>query len=162
MRDHGETTMTFIRTCMLVCVIPLALAWQGSLAGQHSYAQVATAPAAHGGSRSRTSVVLWAAPVSSRRAHGRNSGRSRHRAAHKSDPFVDAPIARAAHPAANQKKWVRLDALAARNAVVREDAERDARTERLYRSSQLSAPILKDAKACKRTSANGMSIYENC
>jgi hypothetical protein len=162
MRGHGETTMTFIRTCMLICVVPLALAWQGSLAGQHNYAQIAAEPESHDASASRTSLVLWAAPASSRRTHGRSAGRSRHRAAHKSDPFADAPIARAAHPAANPKKWVRADALAARNAVVREDAEREARAERLYRSSQLSAPIVKDAKACKRTSANGMSIYENC
>jgi hypothetical protein len=162
MRDHGETTMTFIRTCVLVCVVPLALAWQGSLAGQHYHAQVAAAPAAHGGVKNRTSVVLSAATVSSRRAHGRSSGRSRRRAARKSDPFANAPTMRVAYPATNPKKWVRADALAARNAVVREDAERDARAERLYRSSQLSAPILKDAKACKRTGANGMSIYENC
>lgn len=147
---------------MLVCVVPLALAWQGSLARQHNYAQIAAVSESHDASASRTSVVLWAAPVSSRRTHGRSGGRSRRRAVRKSDPFAEAPIVHAARPAASHGKSVRADALAARNAVAREDAERDARAERLYRSSQLSAPILKDAKACKRTSANGMSIYENC
>jgi len=41
-------------------------------------------------------------------------------------------------------------------------AESNARVERLYRASQFSAPIIIDAKACKRVGANGESIYENC
>jgi len=41
-------------------------------------------------------------------------------------------------------------------------AETDARAERLYRASQFSAPIIIDAKACKRVGAHGESIYENC
>jgi hypothetical protein len=41
-------------------------------------------------------------------------------------------------------------------------AESNARTERLYRDSQVSAPIIIDAKACKRIGAHGESIYENC
>ncbi len=43
-----------------------------------------------------------------------------------------------------------------------EQAESNARAERLYRASQFSAPLLIDAKACKRVGANGESIYENC
>ena len=45
---------------------------------------------------------------------------------------------------------------------MREHADRDARAERIYRSSQLSAPIIIDAKACKRIGSRGESIYENC
>lgn len=41
-------------------------------------------------------------------------------------------------------------------------AESNARAERLYRASQFSAPILIDAKACKRIGKHGESIYENC
>ena len=41
-------------------------------------------------------------------------------------------------------------------------AESNARAERLYRASQVSAPIIIDAKACKRIGAHGESIYENC
>jgi hypothetical protein len=43
-----------------------------------------------------------------------------------------------------------------------QQAESNARAARLYRASQFSAPILIDAKACKRVGANGQSIYENC
>jgi hypothetical protein len=41
-------------------------------------------------------------------------------------------------------------------------AESNARAERLYRASQFSAPIIIDAKACKRVGPHGESIYENC
>jgi len=41
-------------------------------------------------------------------------------------------------------------------------AESNARAERLYRASQVSAPIIIDARACKRIGAHGESIYENC
>ncbi|MEO5596829.1 MAG: hypothetical protein ABIQ97_06735 [Lysobacteraceae bacterium] len=51
---------------------------------------------------------------------------------------------------------------AARNAQSREVAERDARSMRIYRTSQLSAPIIPDATSCKRVGAHGESIYENC
>lgn len=47
-------------------------------------------------------------------------------------------------------------------AAVSEQAERDARAQRLYRSSQTSAPIIRNARACKRIGAHGESIYENC
>ena len=51
---------------------------------------------------------------------------------------------------------------AAENHAAREQAERDARAERIYRSSQLSAPIIVEATACKRIGSHGESIYENC
>lgn len=60
------------------------------------------------------------------------------------------------------KKWMRGTTQFATKAAARDQSERDARSERLYRSSQLSAPIITDAKACKRTGAHGESIYENC
>ncbi len=49
-----------------------------------------------------------------------------------------------------------------RQAVANEISERGARADRLYAASQLSAPIILDAKACRRTGTNGESIYENC
>jgi len=54
------------------------------------------------------------------------------------------------------------DALAAEKTAIREHGERDARVERIYRSSQLSAPIIVDARACRRIGMHGESIYENC
>lgn len=46
--------------------------------------------------------------------------------------------------------------------LAREKQDIDARADRLYRASQVSAPIIVDAKACRRTGAHGESIYENC
>ena len=63
---------------------------------------------------------------------------------------------------ARQVKQNRRDAHAAEKYAIREQAERDARAERIYRSSQFSAPIIIDAKACKRIGPHGESIYENC
>ena len=63
---------------------------------------------------------------------------------------------------AGQAKQNRRDARAAEKYAIREQAERDARAERIYRSSQFSAPIIIDARACKRRGAHGESIYENC
>ena len=54
------------------------------------------------------------------------------------------------------------ESLSAEKYALREHAERDARAERIYRSSQLSVPIIIDAKACKRIGRHGESIYENC
>lgn len=71
-------------------------------------------------------------------------------------------LTHAAHVASNERKPDRGLATAIRNADARDAAERDARAERLYRSSQLSAPIIPDAKACRRSGAHGESIYENC
>ncbi len=51
---------------------------------------------------------------------------------------------------------------AAEKYAAREQAERDARAERIYRSSQLSAPIIVEATACKRIGSHGESVYENC
>jgi hypothetical protein len=56
----------------------------------------------------------------------------------------------------------RSDLAAARKAALQEKAEAGARADRLYGASQLSAPIIVNAKACKRIGANGESIYENC
>lgn len=51
---------------------------------------------------------------------------------------------------------------AGERAAAREQAGRDATADYIYRVSQLSAPIIVDAKACKRIGAHGESIYENC
>lgn len=51
---------------------------------------------------------------------------------------------------------------AARNALARQVAESDARSMRIYQTSQLSAPIIPNATACKRFGAHGETIYENC
>jgi hypothetical protein len=52
--------------------------------------------------------------------------------------------------------------LAIERQTMREQAERAALAERVYRSALVSAPIITDARACKRTGAHGESIYENC
>jgi hypothetical protein len=64
--------------------------------------------------------------------------------------------------AAAQLQRDRRDAVIAEKSSIRERAERDARAERIYRSSQLSAPIILDARACRRIDLHGESIYENC
>jgi hypothetical protein len=82
---------------------------------------------------------------------------------------------RAARKARKEKPIVAVKAHAPERIVVQkisgrnfaaaqktEQVEANARAERLYRASQFSAPILIDAKACKRIGANGESIYENC
>jgi hypothetical protein len=56
----------------------------------------------------------------------------------------------------------RRSGIADARAAAREQAERDATADRIYQLSQLSAPIIVDAKACKRIGARGESIYENC
>ena len=56
----------------------------------------------------------------------------------------------------------RSDITAARKAALQAKADASARANRLYDASQLSAPIIVNAKACKRTGENGESIYENC
>jgi hypothetical protein len=65
-------------------------------------------------------------------------------------------------PVAVQNKRSIRTIRAADQVAAREQVERDARSERIYRSSQLSAPIIIDAKACKRIGIHGESIYENC
>ncbi len=43
-----------------------------------------------------------------------------------------------------------------------EQAEVQARASRIYATSQVSAPILRDTSACKHIGAHGESIWENC
>jgi hypothetical protein len=81
---------------------------------------------------------------------------------HKGDHRDDVPLMHAERRPASERRQLRIALVSVQKAAARESAERDARAERLYRSSQLSAPILKDAKACKRIGAHGESIYENC
>jgi len=66
-----------------------------------------------------------------------------------------------AKPVATRKPSSKASA-ADQKAAAREQAESEARADRMYQSSQFSAPIIIDAKACKRTGVNGESIYENC
>ena len=61
-----------------------------------------------------------------------------------------------------QAKRSRRDFLAAEKYATHEQAERDVRAGRIYHSSQVSAPIIVDAKACRRIGSHGESIYENC
>jgi len=72
-----------------------------------------------------------------------------------------ARAATATRSSADRKLLVRLLAQA-RATDAREKAEAGARAERIYRTSQVSAPIIADTRACKRIGADGRSVYENC
>ncbi|HTD28272.1 MAG TPA: hypothetical protein VK660_02680 [Xanthomonadaceae bacterium] len=86
------------------------------------------------------------------------SGRGHSSSKAKDKPSRDKPTAPApTRVVANKRSNKELEA-----AEKSAQADRDARAERIYRSSQLSAPIVIDAKACKRKGTNGESIYENC
>ncbi len=133
------------------CIVLLVLAAQGAVAGGRTHALLAAAPTST--SQSRTSAdqrILKAA----RRSHGSHASNKK---PHK-DKRIDKPV----EARAVTRVTRRGNAQTAQKSVVREQSERDARAERLYRSSQFSAPIIPDATACKRIGAHGESIYENC
>ena len=145
--------MKSIRTCALACMLPLAWSTPAP-AAPHARMQIADqapAPAAH--------PVARIASVPAAKARSRRVPHARVR---KEDRRKDALPAPAKRATSNTGKADRSLAAAIRRDDAREAAERDARAERLYRSSQLSAPIIPGAKACRRTGAHGESIYENC
>jgi hypothetical protein len=131
--------MQRIRYSLFVCFSLCTLAWQGApaatgIAGQHA---------------------------SSSSTKGSKSG-GEHNSSHaQRKAFRDKPAPPAAKPVAAHKTAEKSLA-ADQKTAAREQAEGVARANRLYQSSQFSAPIITDPTACRRTGANGESIYENC
>lgn len=54
------------------------------------------------------------------------------------------------------------DLAEARKAAALEQAQVRERADDLYAASQANHPIIADARACRRVSADGESVYENC
>lgn len=138
---------------MLACVACCALAISGAPAAGRR-ANVEAVPAVATGAASSPQAIT-SRPGSASRRHDRGLTRAARKARKPSRvrPAVPAP-ARAIVDRASNRNFA-----AARKAA---QAESDARAERLYRASRFSAPIIIDAKACKRIGAHGESIYENC
>ena len=146
--------------CILACMLTLATASPAALATPQGLPQVAEQPAAQDPHRELLQALASAA-ARKHRAH-RAPRRASHVKAHKDGRRDDARPARIPQHSTSEGKHGRVAAGAIQKTLAHEAAERDARAENLYRSSQLSAPIIKDAKACKRIGARGESIYENC
>jgi len=134
------------------CAASCALAIS-SASGSNRVANIAAAPIA-------TSATSSPQPSATRSSSAsRRPARALTRAAHKArktpkvKPAIPAPTRAIAYKVSNK------NFPAAQKEV---QAESNARAERLYRASQISAPIIIDAKACRRVGAHGESIYENC
>lgn len=116
-----------------------------------SHAHVATQPAAATASSPAANAVT-ATPGSSESP----SGRTRLRAPRKPHN-ARQPAPKIERIVVREPSGRRADAEAKA-----QQAAAAARAQRLYESSQTSAPIIPHATACKRVGADGESIYENC
>jgi predicted membrane-bound mannosyltransferase len=153
--------MNCIRICILACVLPLAMASLAAFAGAQGLAHVVEQPAAHDPHRDVLQALV-SASARSHRTHHVSKRRAPHAKVQKNDRHDDLPLVQVAQRPASERKPDHVAAIATQKADAHDAAERYARAERLYRGSQVSAPIVKDAKACKRIGAHGESIFENC
>ncbi len=151
--------MNRISTCILACAFTLAIASPAAFAGARGLPQIAEQPAAQDPHRELLQALAAAA---GRRHHTHHVARRAPRVKVHNDDLDKIMQVNASQRPAHESRPRRIVAIDTRKADAREAAEREARTNNLYRSSQLSAPIIKDAKACKRIGAHGESIYENC
>jgi len=141
--------MHCISRSLFTCVAACALAITCTSAAVHA-SSIAAAPLV-----ATSTASSPQAPNSRSRGANRRPSRAPTRVARKTrETTVPKPPARVTTYKGSNKNFA-----AAEKAV---QAESNARTERLYRASQFSAPIIIDAKACKRVGAHGESIYENC
>lgn len=148
--------MKCITLPLLAGIASCLLAIQGAPAAI-DFARSATLPVAHSAvARQQTSAP---GQNSAKRAQARGLSRAIRKA--RRNDRLDKPTAPVRERVVVRK--VSNGGFAtAQKAAARDQALRDARAERLYQSSQFSAPIILHAKACKRTGAGGQSIYENC
>ena len=139
---------------LFACIVVCALASQSAPAAA-GFARVAVAPAAAPAATRPQQPAH--APRSVR--HGRARALSHALRKEHRDRFGEriVPV-----PKPIIVRIVSHDGAAAQRAAARDQVERNARADRLYRSSQVSAPIITNATACKRIGAHGESIYENC
>jgi hypothetical protein len=138
---------------LIACVACCALAISSAPAAGRR-ANVEAVPAAASGAASSPQATT-SHPGSASRRHDRSLTRAARKARKPSKARRLAPApARAIVDKASNRNFA-----AAQKAA---QAESNARAARLYRASQFSAPIIIDAKACKRIGAQGESIYENC
>ncbi len=145
------------------CILMLAFASHGALAGGHPHAYRASSTTLPVSRPPQPSAAAPAGAAMQGGTHARKGRQASSGKKQRKDDRRDAPPA--AH--AQQRVAVRTiggrgNAMVWQKAAASEQFERDARAQRLYRSSQFSAPIIKDAKACRRIGAHGESIYENC
>jgi len=138
---------------LFACVACCALAISTAPAACHREHAEAVSFVATGAASSPQATT--SRPGGASRRHDRALKRAaRHaRKPSKARPAVPAPARAIVGRASN------TNVAAAQKAA---QAQSNARAERLYRASQFSAPIIIDAKACKRIGAHGESIYENC
>jgi len=140
-----------ISLSLFACVASCALAVSGAPAAVHA-PRIATAP-----------VAASAAPAPQASTHSGSTSRKHDRALTRAARKARrTPKAKPSKPAPERVIVYRTSNANAAAAQKAAQAESTARAERLYRASQFSAPILIDAKACKRVGAHGESIYENC
>lgn len=142
--------MHCISRSLFTCIASCTLAITSASAAVHALS-IATAPLVATSAASSAQT-----PTSRASSASRRPSRAPTRAARKKTRKASAlkPPARATTYKGSNKNFA-----AAEKAV---QAESSARMERLYRASQFSAPIIIDAKACKRVGTHGESIYENC
>jgi hypothetical protein len=152
--------MMCARICWLGFAIGQLLVWQGAFANDRAPIK---RPSLHPiGVASRTLAPIGTHHAGTR--HARTGARSQAAPRGARDDYRSGYVAglHDGKHATVQTPRSRRDIARAEAVAIRERAERDARAQRIYRNSQLSAPIIPDAKACKRLGAHGESIYENC
>ena len=152
--------MKSVQTCVLFCALSLATTAPLASAGIQGLPQVAGQPAARDPHRE----FLQALADAQRNLHARHRTPQRRPRAkpREIEPDADFMKPRSTPRPVASKSVQRVQSDTTRTADAREAAERTARAEYLYRVSQTSAPIIANARACKRIGAQGESIYENC
>jgi hypothetical protein len=145
--------------CILFCALPLSMT-TAAFAAPQGLPQIAEQPARADPHREFLQALADAARKHP--ARHRASQRSPRMKVHEIEPDVDVARPLASPRPVAAKSQSHGEPAAMRKVETREAAERQARTEYLYRVSQTSAPIIPNATACKRIGANGESIYENC
>ena len=142
-----------ISLSLFACVASCALAINNAPASVHS-AHIAAAPlVATRAASSPRAPISRSNSASHRQARALTRAARKARKTSKDKPVNPTPARAIVYKTLNKN-------FAAAQKV--EQADVNARAERLYRASQFSAPIIIDAKACKRVGTHGESIYENC
>lgn len=152
--------MQCARICWLGFAVGQLLLWQGAFANDRAPIK---RPSVHAiGVGLPTTTAVGTRRAGARRARTGSNIQATHRGAR--DDYRSGYVAglRDGKHAVVQTQRSRRDIARTEAVAIRERAERDARAQRIYRASQLSAPIIVDARACKRIGAHGESIYENC
>ena len=141
-----------ISLSLFACVASCALAISSAPTAVRA-ANITAAPVATSAASNPQAPATHSNRASRRPARALTRAARKARKASKVKPVIPAPTRVIVYKVSNK------NIAAAQKAA---QAEGNARAERLYRASQFSAPIIIDAKACKRVGTHGESIYENC